>query len=465
MPPSTPRFTLPTLAALAGAAALGLLWIGHPDAEIKLRVPGTDQPPGFDGAAAMNPAIGGKVTQGEGQPANLPGSWPGFRGANHDAISSELNPPARSWPEAGPRELWSVPVGEGYAGPAISNGRVYLMDYERDKHQSVMRCLSLADGKEIWRYGYPLSVKRNHGMTRTVPAVTEKFAVGIDPKCNVACVDAGTGELRWGINLVHDFGTTIPPWYAGQCPLIDGSTAVLAPGGSALIVAVDLQTGNPIWKTPNPRDWTMTHSSVIPMEFAGQRTYVYCGSGGVVGVSAKDGTVLWETTEFKVSMAMVPTPVLVEGGRLFISGGYNAGSIMLQLMEDGGKITVKTLFKLGAEVFGATQQTPILYDGHIYGIRPDGQFTCLDLNGKPLWTSGRGAQFGLGPFMMAGGLIFAMNDSGKLTLIEASPSKFTPLAQAQVWKDGHESWAPMALAGGRLIVRDFTRMVCLEVGN
>jgi len=88
----------------------------------------------------------------------------------------------------------------------------------------------------------------------------------------------------------------------------------------------------------------------------------------------------------------------------------------------------------------------------------------LPYHSKVVWASGSGQQFGLGSFILANGLILSMNDSGLLRLIEALPQKYTLLAQAQVLK-GRESWAPLALAGGRLIVRDLTRMVCLEVGR
>ena len=66
--------------------------------------------------------------------------------------------------------------------------------------------------------------------------------------------------------------------------------------------------------------------------------------------------------------------------------------------------------------------------------------------------------------LVTNGLIFAMNDSGKLSLFEASTAKYNLLAQAQVLK-GHESWGPMALAGGRLLVRDLTRLACLDVAG
>ena len=57
---------------------------------------------------------------------------------------------------------------------------------------------------------------------------------------------------------------------------------------------------------------------------------------------------------------------------------------------------------------------------------------------------------------------FALNDNGVLSLFEAPADKFNLLAKAPVLK-GRESWGPMALAGGRLIVRDLTSVVCLDV--
>ena len=47
--------------------------------------------------------------------------------------------------------LWSVEMGEGHAGPAIAHGCMYVMDYDRDKESDALRCLSLSDGKEVWR--------------------------------------------------------------------------------------------------------------------------------------------------------------------------------------------------------------------------------------------------------------------------------------------------------------------------
>ena len=209
----------------------------------------------------------------------------------------------------------------------------------------------------------------------------------------------------------------------------------------------------------------MTHSSIIPTEFMGIRMYVYCASGGVVGVSAEDGSILWENIEWKIRVANVTTPVVVSDGLIFLSGGYNAGSMMLRLTEENGTISARPAFRLEPEVFGSEQHTPIFYDGYIYGVRPDKQMTCLDLNGQVIWTSPATQRFGprgLGPYMIADGLIYIMNDEGLLTLAQATPTGYVQLASARVL-EGPESWGPMAIASGRLIVRDLNRMICLDV--
>ena len=331
----------------------------------------------------------------------------------------------------------------------------------------MLRCLSLADGKDIWRLSYPVKTVPNHGMSRTVPAVTDQYVVTLGPKCHLVCADAKTGKFLWGVDLVAQYKTEVPEWYAGQCPIIDGDRVIVAPGGSSLVVALNLADGKVAWETPNPRRWKMTHSTLAIQELGGRRMYVYCGgnnvSGGVAGVDAATGAVLWESTLWKLSMP-IPTPICLGDGRVFLSGGYGAGSMMLRVSPDGDKFKAEQVWRLKPDDFGSVQQTPILWEDHLYGTRPDGQLACLDLNGNVKWTSGSANRFGKdgGPYMIADGVMFLMDDFGTLTLAQVSPSGYKGLAKARVLK-GVESWGPMAMVAGRLIVRDMTRMVCLDV--
>ncbi|MFZ2641281.1 MAG: PQQ-binding-like beta-propeller repeat protein, partial [Verrucomicrobiia bacterium] len=228
---------IPLVTAFLAGAAVVFWFFGSNGEGVKERLPGEDRAVGE--AAADGPTKwAGKLIKGSGTPANLNGIWPRFRGPNWDNISTEQTPLAKSWPASGPKALWKMDIGEGFAGAAIWKGRVFLTDYDHEGKADALRCLSLADGQEIWRYTYPCKVKRNHGMSRTIPTVTDKYVISIGPKCQVLCVDTATGEFRWELNLVREFDTEVPPWYAGQCPFVDGDRLILGTGGKALVVAV-----------------------------------------------------------------------------------------------------------------------------------------------------------------------------------------------------------------------------------
>ena len=455
-----------------GAAAVGLWLAGASGYDFEPRIP-ADEGIGESGQDVPD-KIEGKTETFDVKPPELMGTWPGFRGAYRENISDDFTELAQSWPEGGPPVLWSQQIGEGHAGAAIYEGRVYLHDYDANGISEVIRCMSLTDGKDIWRFSYRIDIRPTHGVSRTVPAVTDEHLVAMGPKCHVTCLDPKTGQLRWTIGLVKEYGTKIPTWYTSQCPLIDDGNAIIAPCGRAdrggkdvLMMAVNCESGEVAWEAPNPDGWEMTHSSITVLELEDYtRMYVYCGSGGVVGVRASDGKVLWKTDQWRVGTANAPTPVPVGGDRVFFCGGYGAGSAMFQIVAEGDTYAPKELFRKTPEVFGSIQQTPIFYKNHLFGVRTDRQFVCLSLGGQVVWASGAKNRFGKdgGASVIAGDMIYALDDDGLLTLMRATPQSYQPLARAQVLP-GHFSWGPMAQADGRLICRDETHMVCLDISK
>ncbi|HUU44049.1 MAG TPA: PQQ-binding-like beta-propeller repeat protein, partial [Planctomycetota bacterium] len=329
---------------------------------------------------------------------------------------------------------------------------------------------------EVWNFSYYVFIKNYHGISRTVPAVNDDFVVTLGPHCHVTCLRTTTGERVWKMDLVRDFGTVVPEWYAGQCPLIEGENVILAPGGETLMLAVRLSDGEIVWRTPNPVPpseatpdnpvWAMTHSSIMPMVHAGVRQYVYNTTRGVVGVRASDGVLLWKTETWRVDTANVASPVVVDADRIFFAGGYKSGAVMLRLIDEGDAITVEEVFRIPDDrVFSAAQQTPILYEGYLYGVIQRGELVCLDLDGRVRWTSGTSRRFGLGPYLAADGMLLVLNDEkGTLHRVEATPEAYRELAHAKVLSGAH-AWAPLALADGKLLLRDDTHMKCLRVGT
>lgn len=490
---------------------------------VVMMVPGMDQPTVPVSKKTVSAStISTTFRSGTGQPSTLPGTWPQFRGSHRDNICTDYIALSTTWPPQGPTRLWELSLGEGHSGAAVAAGRVYVLDYDELQKRDVLRCLSLDTGQEIWQRSYPDSLKRNHGFSRTVPAISGKYVVTIGPKCHVMCVDAQTGDLYWLIDLEAKFGTTVPLWYTGQCPLIFEDQVILGIGGTQVLLAgLDLATGKTIWQTPNPEQWQMSHSSVMVMPYHGQKMFVYCSLGGILGVwcyGPKRGQVAWKTTAWNPQV-IAPSPVFLPRDQIFVTAGYGSGSMLLQLQSDflsanddpetvcpcetalanfqknnastadhstpdntnhstsnmpdvtQANITPKILQTIPVgEGLSCEQQTPLLYQGHLFGILPKdagerrGQLICYraDNPTQIVWASGKTERFGLGPFFISDNKIIVLNDDGVLSIIEASTREYRLLARASVLQ-GRDAWAPMALVSGRLILRDSQRMICLDL--
>jgi outer membrane protein assembly factor BamB len=400
------------------------------------------------------------------------GDWPQFRGPDRSNMSTETGL-FRTWPSEGPKVLWKTPVCEGYAGAAIKDGRVYLNDYDNQKKEHLIRCISLADGKDTWRWSYPVEVRPNHGITRTVPAVGKKLIFSLDPKCRLHALDAKTGKLVWEKNLVQDYKATIPGWYAGQNPLVDGDLVLLATGGDALIIAFDQATGKEVWRTPNPGKELMSHSSLMPATIGGIKQYLYLTMKNLFGISAADGQVLW-SAPFTARIVAVPSPVSIGDGRIFVTSGYEAGSAMYQVDKSGSGFTARKLYALTSTQFNSEAQTPVLFQNSLFAVssKSRGRFTCLGLDGKVLWQSPvvsgnveASRTFDLGGFLFADGMFYILDGrTGMLRLVDANTKEYKELGSAQIL-NGEDVWGPMALSNGRLIIRDMSQMVCLQVGK
>jgi outer membrane protein assembly factor BamB len=389
--------------------------------------------------------------------------WPQFRGPARDNVSKETGL-LRQWPASGPKVLWTVPVGQGYAGAAIVAGRVYHNDYDETKNEWGVYARSLADGKEIWRFREPRVIRPNHAITRTVPAVDAKYVFSLDPKLGLHCLDIKTGKQVWSRNLVADYHTTIPPWYNGQNPLLEPDRLIIATGGDAILVALDKATGKELWRTANPGKLLLSHASVMPATLGGVKQYLYGTLNGPLGIAAADGKLLWEYPR-KFNVAVAPSPIAVDAQRVFMTGSYDAGSVMVKVTPNAGKFTPQLLFDFKLNEWNSEVHTPIVYKGHMYAVgkKKRGLFTCLDFDGKEVWTSDGKASFELGSYLLADGMFFVLDGkTGMLRLLDANAPGYKELASAQVLS-GPDVWGPMALSDGKLILRDLTKMVALDV--
>jgi outer membrane protein assembly factor BamB len=389
--------------------------------------------------------------------------WPQFRGPARDGISKETGL-LRTWPAGGPKVLWSVPVGQGYAGAAIVAGRVYHHDYDEKTNEWSVVARSLADGKPIWQFKETKPIRPNHAITRTVPAVDGRYVFSLDPKLGLHALDAKTGERLWSKNLVAEYKAMIPPWYNGQNPLLEPDRIVIATGGAAILVALDKATGKEIWRTPNPRKFVLTHASVMPAMLGGVRQYVFGTLNGPVGVSAATGELLWEFPR-RFNVAVAPSVLPIDNERVFMTASYDAGSVMVRVRKEGNAFRAEAEWDMVHNEWNSEVHTPILHQGHLFAVgkKKRGLFTCLSLDGKEVWSSDGQAAFELGSFLLADGRFFVLEGrTGILRMIDASTKGYRELASAQVLS-GPDVWAPMALSDGKLVIRDLTKMIALDL--
>jgi len=405
--------------------------------------------------------------------------WSQYLGPDRNAISKEVGL-KRSWSKDDPKVLWTFPLGEGFGGPAVSDGKVYVLDRITCK-QDILRCIDLITGKEEWSFAYDAPHEVSHAGSRSVPTIDGSFIYTCGSFGQVYCVDKNTHQSVWNKNVWKDFGggDQPPNWGIAQNPLIYDDLLILASQTESVgLVAYDKLTGDIKWvSTPFPSQAGYVSPKIVTIEGEDQVAMISSnnnrqgskksstGLGEVVGIDPQTGKILWT---YQGWQCVIPIPNVTEigNGRLFITGGYKSGSAMIKIEKKNGAYTVSELYK--TQAFGTHVHPPILYKGHLYAQctdntgRRDGM-VCMDLDGNIKWKTGHSPEFDKGGFILADDLILSIDGiKGILYLIEPNPDNFKVLANAKLL-DTNQCWAPLALSDGKLLIRDQQQMKCVVI--
>jgi outer membrane protein assembly factor BamB len=396
--------------------------------------------------------------------------WPQYLGPDRNAISPEKKL-LRSWPEAGPQVLWTVSLGAGYGGAAVSQGNVYVLD-RIGNEKDVLRCLDLLTGKEQWSYEYDAPGRVQHPGSRSTPTIDGKYIYTCGSFGDLYCFDGDTHKPVWNKNIWKDYDRgSGPRWAISQNPLIYGDAVIAASQTSkAGVVAYDKLTGQVKWASPalkggvgyvSPKIVKIDGNDNLVMITAGSRRG---GGGAVIGMDPKNSSQLWI---YEGWSCQIPIPNVTEigDGRLFVTGGYRAGSAMIKVERKGDSYAVTEVYK--TDDFGTHVHPAILYKGYLYAhcttnTRRDGM-VCMSVDGDVKWKTGRSPVFDKGGFILADGLILSLDgQQGILYLIEPDPAAYKELARAKLL-DTNECWGPLALTDGKLLIRDQKQMKCVVV--
>jgi outer membrane protein assembly factor BamB len=401
--------------------------------------------------------------------------WPSIYGPRRDSTSDQKGL-LRAWPEAGPKALWTAPLGVGFGGPAVSDGKVYLLDRDEQAGDR-LRVFDLSSGKELWSFAYDAPGSFMFAGSRTTPTVDGEHVYTSGPLGDLYAINTRTRKPVWHKNIWKDFGGgELPRWAIVQNPLIYRNLVIVAPQTSqAGVAAYDKLTGVLKWQSA-PLSGTAGYVSPSIVKVGGEDHLVMITAavgrgrtardGSVNGLDPLSGRVLWTYTNWQCSIP-VPQPVDAGEGRVLITGGYGAGTAMITVEKKGdGTHEVTELFK--NPDFGAHTQPPILHKGHFYSQytineRSDG-LVAMSMDGQFKWKTDQQPAFVRGGSVLADGLLLTTDGNTKLYLVDPNPSAFTPLASAVVLEPG-DNWAPLALVDGKLLIRGQKELKCLQVAQ
>lgn len=427
--------------------------------------------------------------------------WPQWLGPKRDGVWRETGLLSK-FPEGGPKVRWRTPVGIGYAGPAVAAGKVFVTDlvlpegvrapsdgFKGGRLNGTERvlCLDEATGKVLWTHSYPTVYQIAYpGGPRCTPVVDGDRVYTLGAMGQLFCLDVATGKPLWSKDFIKDYDGNPSLWGFSAHPLLDGDKLICLAGGreGAVVVAFDKTTGKELWKALSARE--PGYAPPMIYTFDGKRQLIIWHPEAVNGLDPETGKVFW-SQRFPLQAGLsVPTP-RQDGDRLFVTAFYN-GPMMLEVSgseSPSAKIVWKG--KSNSELPQRTDglhsiiATPILKDGHIYGVCSHGELRCLDATtGKRIWetfaaTTGKGVERWANAFLIFqkegdDERFFLANDQGELIIAHLTPKGYEEVSRAKIVEPTNVMargrklvWSHPAFANKCVYARNDNEIVCVSL--
>lgn len=419
--------------------------------------------------------------------------WPRWLGPTGDSVWSEAGV-VEAIPAGGLKEKWEFPVGLGYGGPAVADGRVYVMDYVRTTGditnnagaQDVLEgreriiCLDEKTGAKIWIHEYERSYRLSYpGGPRCTPTVTGGKVYALGAEGDLHCLDAATGAVRWSRNLPRDYKTETPHWGYASHPLVhDGLVYTLAGGSGSIVVALDQETGAERWRALSAASAGYCPPTLI--EHGGVKQLLVWHPEAVNSLNPRTGELYW-SDGLKPRYGMSVTAPRQLGSLLFVSG--HGGACALYRLDD--KSPASEMIWRGNPQTGVytCNNTPVITSGAIYGVDSSGgALTAVSLeDGRRLWQTTEPV-FSDAERRGAHGTAFLVrlrdtdtfyifNEVGDLVIAELTPAAYRGIGRAHLLEPTNSNggrpcvWSHPAFANRTLFARNDARLVAVDLAS
>lgn len=386
--------------------------------------------------------------------AAMAADWPQWRGLARDGRSGETGL-LKKWPAGGPPLLWKVDnLGEGYSSFSIANGKLFTQSQKQGGQW--ITALDAATGKTVWEVAAGESFPQDRGPgPRGTPTVDGDTIYSLSADGTLLSLAAATGKKNWEKNILREFGGSQIHWGLSESPLVDGTRLIVTPGGKEkAVVALDKKTGRALWSAG---DDAAGYSSAIAFDFGGQRHVVAFMAHGAMGINAANGWVQWKYNKVSNRTANVATPIYRDG-HVFLSSDYGTGCALLKLAAAGDRVNATEVY------FNQEMKnhycSSVLQDKHLYGFS-SGILTSMDfLSGEVAWKD---RSVGKGQLILADGLLYLQGETGVVALAEATPTAYKEISRFEFGRGQYPLWTLPVIAGGRLYLRDQSKLACYKI--
>jgi outer membrane protein assembly factor BamB len=375
--------------------------------------------------------------------------------------------------------IWEVTIGEGRSQPVGVAGEIYVTagsSRERDDGVTEVTTnvfgLKADSGETLWTFessGQLREQQQTFGGAKaspqSTPAIVGKRLIVVTFTGQLLCLDRMDGKLLWQKDLVIEFGARPVPFGFAASPRIDPAApdrvVVLACGEGGGLLALDATDGSVAWKSPCS---TPAYATPVSGNLGGVEQWLITSELEVAGIEQATGIRLWQYNLPLKDMTNVPTPLVVDSGRVVISGqGCNGTRCLSVTRSDSGWKVEESWHSPRLEFFYANWLR--IDDRIVLGCNDRG-LTAFDLRDGS--TLGKWRDFEDGNLIRTGDGLLIMDKHGEAALLQIRriengidgltiAARF-PVLDSRVWT------APSTI-GDQILFRSADQLVCLSLEN
>lgn len=385
-------------------------------------------------------------------------SWPQWGGPTRDFHAPAGNL-ATTWPDGGPKRLWSRALGEGHSAVLFDEGRLYTM--HRVGENEIVICLDAATGETIWERAYRVDYQglKQYGTgPRSTPLLVgdQLFTVGVMGQ--MLALDKGDGAILWSRDLWGEelAGSRLGHGYSSS-PIAYLDTVIVPVGGpGAALVAFDQSSGEIRWQA---HDFRNSYSSPNLYTIAGEVQLVVFMAEQLIAVNPKSGELRWSWPHANQWGHNITMPA-VHGDTIFFTSPQ-AGARGLQLVPNGLGFNIEPLWSTRRIQFyhaATVQQGEWVYGSS--GTNSPAFMAAVNIRtGEVAWKERGLAKANC---VEVDGELVILDENGILYLAEATPESLTVKAQAKILD--RYAWSVPTIVGQTMYVRNQDQILALDLG-